>query len=77
MREDYEDKYDDAQCKLHFGSEPIRSVSWTAADQLPFFSVCLRGVPLAISDPRLVVRDQEGACNRMRECDAAQQGRAD
>ena len=46
MRQDYEDKYDDAQCKLHFGSEPIRSVSWTAADQLLFFNVCLRGVPL-------------------------------
>jgi hypothetical protein len=41
-------------------SEAIKSVSPTATDQLLFFSVCLRGVAIAILDPRVVVRDQKG-----------------
>jgi hypothetical protein len=66
MREDYDGKHNDAQRELHSSSQAIRSVSRTAADQLLFFSVCLRGVGLAISDPRLVVRDQEGKLYNVR-----------
>jgi hypothetical protein len=66
MREDYDGKHNDAQRELHSSSQAIRSVSRTAADQLLFFSVCLRGVGLAISDPRLIVRDQEGKLYRVR-----------